>query len=857
MVHDAESLRLVDLYLGLFLVTTSAIGLHFALRNLRGAGLTFVQAVQGNAASQDDPDPLPAPAQHAAHDTRSRIDMVSLPTQGNTMTAEPYENSPLMMATLDERGVIIHVNGAAEEQSGFTAQDLIGRHALEFVHPAHQESLRQQLEQLLAEPGRVTHLEFQVLDKNGGQRWLEGSARSFLDGNGRLRVVFVYQDIGLKKQAETQLRLAEARYRALVEQIPAVVYTETFNRLGTQIYVSPQIEAVTGFTAEEWLADPGLWQARIHPEDRDAIVAEDERTNRTLEPYNVEYRSVRKDGEVIWLRDQAVLVRDEDGSPLYWQGILVDITEQKRVKEVILQSEERFSKAFHSSPIPTRITTWDDARLIDANPAYWDFSGYSPEEQLGHSLLGSQPNALEKHRRLLEQLRTRRSVRGEQSRFITRSGKILDVSVYHEIIRLDDVECVLSMFQDISEHKQAEDNLARKEAILKSIAFAADQFLTAPGWTANIPAILGRLGQAAEASRVYLFRASPEPDQSTLVSQMFEWCSPVTSPQIDNASLQHFDMATNGLGRWLDLLQAGKSVFGIVRELPGEEQAEFIREDILSIICVPILVSGQLWGFIGLDDCVRERIWSESEVEALQTAANLISAAIQRERAGDEAQKQLKELMMLHAAALASSTASDVDGLLASVTEILQNNLKPDNCGVLLLDESGRFLIPHASYHGNILDTDRRAHPVDSGVSGLVVSTGRARRIADVSGVAEFYSVSPGVRSELCVPIISGGEVTGVINLESRQVDAFDEADERLIHTIAGTVATAIQKLRLFEAERRRAREAEALREATTALTSSLDLNTLLSTTLDLLMDFAPYDSAWIEVMEDEACRIV
>ncbi|MGE5252106.1 MAG: PAS domain S-box protein, partial [Bacteroidota bacterium] len=621
------------------------------------------------------------------------------------------------------------------------------------------------------------------------------------------------------EQAGTSLRLAEARYRALVEQVPAAVYTERFDQHGVQTYVSPQIKQLTGYTPSEWLAEPGLWQSRILPEDRETAVREDERTNRTLEPYRCEYRLVRRDGSLIWVRDQAVLVRDDDGAPLYWQGILVDITGQKRVNEAVVQSEERFSKAFRSSPMPTCLTTWEEGSLIDANPAFWTLTEYAPGELSGRPLVQSH-GGIEKHREFLRQLEQRKSLKGLQEKLITKSGRVLDVSVSHEIIRLNDRECILSMFQDVTEQKRAQEGLLRKDAILGSIAFAANEFLKSPRWAANIQPILDRLGSAAEASRVYITRVAPDEHDRFVATRMFESCAPGASPQIENPLQKSFEMAGNGWERWAFLLQRGETIHGIVRGFPSAEQAELIREEIRSIICVPITVSGQWWGYIALDDCLSERVWTENEIEALQAAASILSAAIQRELDGEAAEKQLQELIMLQAVALACSTASDIGGLIQSVTGIIRNTLRPDHCTVELGDEMRRFLLPHPSYRGDASEELNRQNGMIAGIGWRVASSGKAVRIGDVRTISDIVEVSPGIRSALCVPILSDGEVVGVINIESGQMNAFGEDDERLINTIAGSVATAMQKIRLFEAEARRARQAEALREATTALTT-------------------------------------
>ncbi|MBI4260280.1 MAG: PAS domain-containing protein [Actinobacteria bacterium] len=136
---------------------------------------------------------------------------------------------------------------------------------------------------------------------------------------------------------ERRLRETEARYRNLVEQLPAVTYICALDEVATHLYVSPQIEGLMGYTPEEWVADPDLWIRCIHPDDRDRVLDELKRTTGDETPFCVEYRAFRRDGRMVWLRDQDVVVRGPDGEVLYTQGLYLDITEEKRVEEALLR----------------------------------------------------------------------------------------------------------------------------------------------------------------------------------------------------------------------------------------------------------------------------------------------------------------------------------------------------------------------------------------------------------------------------------------------------------------------------------------------------------------------------------------
>ena len=148
------------------------------------------------------------------------------------------------------------------------------------------------------------------------------------------RVAGLMSDLRQRREIEAALRDAERRYRSLVEQLPVVVYVDAIDDLATTQYIAPTIEKLTGFTAEEWQSVPGMWLERMHPDDKEPIQIIHEESNRSGEPFVAEYRWFHRDGSIVWVRDESlVVVPDDEGVPRYWQGILIDITEQKRADE--------------------------------------------------------------------------------------------------------------------------------------------------------------------------------------------------------------------------------------------------------------------------------------------------------------------------------------------------------------------------------------------------------------------------------------------------------------------------------------------------------------------------------------------
>ena len=142
-------------------------------------------------------------------------------------------------------------------------------------------------------------------------------------------------ELGERKRAEENLRSAEARYRSLVEQLPIVVYVSPADDICSTTYISPQIKTFLGYSQEEWLKNPNFWSKALHPQERMRVLAQFESVNKSGESPDMEYRMLAKDGSVVWIREQATLLRDNDGAPLMWQGLMIDITERKQAENQI------------------------------------------------------------------------------------------------------------------------------------------------------------------------------------------------------------------------------------------------------------------------------------------------------------------------------------------------------------------------------------------------------------------------------------------------------------------------------------------------------------------------------------------
>lgn len=179
------------------------------------------------------------------------------------------------------------------------------------------------------------------------------------------------QEIAQRKQAEAVVRESEAKYRTLVEQIPAVTYIAVLDDLCTKLYVSPRIRQMLGFTPAEWQQERDLWIKQIYPEDCQRVLSEFYLSQTSGRPFCAEYRLLSKNGRVVWVRDEAALVRDETGKPISFQGVMFNITAHKQAEEALQSSEAKNRALLNAIP--------DLMYSIDSQGVFLDYMGAKDE----------------------------------------------------------------------------------------------------------------------------------------------------------------------------------------------------------------------------------------------------------------------------------------------------------------------------------------------------------------------------------------------------------------------------------------------------------------------------------------------
>jgi signal transduction histidine kinase/DNA-binding response OmpR family regulator/HPt (histidine-containing phosphotransfer) domain-containing protein len=177
--------------------------------------------------------------------------------------------------------------------------------------------------------------------------------------------------------------------------------------------------------------------------------------------------------------------------------------------------------------------------------------------------------------------------------------------------------------------------LLRRDEILQSVRFAAQEFLSSLKWDEVIGKVLAKLGGAADASRVYVFENHPGGSGAVASSKRFEWSAPGVKTEISNPALQNFSWSGSGLTGWADQLGRSECVSSSSESWTPPERAVLEPLGVRSTLLIPIRVENVWWGFLGLDECRNSRVWTAAEQDSLRAAAGMLGAAITRQRTQD------------------------------------------------------------------------------------------------------------------------------------------------------------------------------------------------------------------------------
>ena len=383
-----------------------------------------------------------------------------------------------LIMVLDAEGRYLRIAPSNPSLLYRAPDDLVGRSLREVFDEEAADAFLGHIRRALEE-GRPVNTEY-ALQIEGREVWFAGTV-SPIDED---QILYVARDVTERKKAEEKVLRAEERYRALVERMPAVTYIQEIGSPDSAMYMSPQIEDLTGYTPEE-CRNPDLRWRMVHPEDRGRMQSEEKQDGGGVcEPGEVsatEYRVLHRDGRTVWVRNEAVLFEDEANGSRYWHGFMVDVTERRRAEEALRRSEAGLAEAQRVAQlgswewnVVTGETSWSDETF-----RIYGFEPGAVVPSFDRMIDAVHPADRAAVREAVNQALRDEQVYDVEHRVARPDGTVRWVHRRGEVIRdeEDEPSRMVGTVHDVTERRRAEEDLRRAKEEADAANRAKSEFL--------------------------------------------------------------------------------------------------------------------------------------------------------------------------------------------------------------------------------------------------------------------------------------------------------------------------------------------------------------------------------------------
>ncbi len=670
----------------------------------------------------------------------------------------------------------------------------------------------------------VNQVETVFVSKNGKEIPVEGNVNAqFKDGK-FVACRGIFRDITERKRAEEALRESEERFRTLFENSTIGLYRTTPD--GRILLANPTLIRVLGYSSFDELAQRNLEEEGFEPGYPRSKFRE--RIEREGELKGLETAWRRRDGSVIFIRESAKAIRDADGTVLYYEGTVEDITERKRTEEA-LQRLKEFNESIVQNMGEGIVVEDTQGYITFVNPSAAALLGYHVEELVGqHWTVMIPPDQQSKVK-----VADGRRVLGESDQYeveaVRKDGMRVPLLVTGSPrFEGEQFAGTVAVFTDITERKRAEAEIQhhlRRLQALREIDQAISSSLELKG---ILEVLLDKLTELPRVDRASIMVLKPGTKKLGMVA-------------VRGLSEEFARIAEVRLRDGLPHLVAEQEKPLIITDLMEDERLVYRdllqREGVASYIGLPLLAKGELIGVLSIYSRERYR-WSQEQTDFFHTLAGQAAIAIESARLYEETRRKAEELAVLNEIGRAVSSVMQLDDLWELISQEASRVIDTSNLSIALYDEKKEISFPLYLEEGQRRTPEKR--PAGRGITEYVIKSAKPLMInQDLVSRLKELNVEPIGRpskSWLGVPMLSEDQVIGVLAIQDYQKEnAYDESHLRLLSTIASQAAIAIENARLYSETIDSREKAEwygermqNLQEIATSMTSTLSLDEVL-----------------------------
>ncbi len=497
------------------------------------------------------------------------------------------------------------------------------------IHPDDLERTMAEIQKHFDQLSPLYQSEHRLRTRDGSYKWVldRGKVISRDEKGNPMRVIGTHTDITTIKEAQEELSRTRSQLKAILDNLPFLAWFK--DNQGRYIEVNRVFEIACGLSREEIIGktDLDIWPpelAKGYMEADDEVITSGKQLNRE------EQIADQAGGK--WVSTFKTPLFNEQREIIGTTGISRDITESRKLKHDLIE-QRAFLKSLIDA-VPDLIFYKDvNSVYLGCNSAFAHlFIGLREEEIIGKTDLDfiEDQDLARFFREKDQEMLAAGETRLNEETITMNDGTIMEIETLKTPFYNKNglLMGLIGVSRDITKRKTAQDQLLIKGKMLSSIAAATNELLVNRDYYQAIAKCLALLGESTGVDRVYLFENYYEGNQ-VRTSQKLEWNSGSFSAQIDNADMQA--IALDKAPGFFEPLMQGRAVKGLIKEIEDTWAREIMAaQSIKSILILPIMVSNNIWGFVGFDECKTERSWTEDEFSILKAFVSSVSEAIER-----------------------------------------------------------------------------------------------------------------------------------------------------------------------------------------------------------------------------------
>ncbi|HUI08993.1 MAG TPA: PAS domain S-box protein [Bacteroidota bacterium] len=594
--------------------------------------------------------------------------------------------------------------------------------------------------------------------------------------------------------AEEALRESRRFLRQIIDLVPHFVFAK--DEQSKFLLVNKAVADAYGTTVDEAIGKSDT-DFSATPEEARRFHEADLGVIRGGEPRTIPAEEITDArGNVRYLQTTKIPFEFGPGKTPSILGVSVDITDLIRSEQRLQESEEKYRNLVERAHDGFAVI--QDGIVKYLNPVLADFFGAPIDHIIGKDFLSYVHP--EERPKLAENYRLRLRKESVPSTYDTillgNNGGPIPVEINAGRIQYEGKSADLVIIRDTRERKKGEEAVARRDAILKIVRDAAEQFLKLPDPESTMSDLLKRIGRVMRVDHAYIFENAREPGGSVVSHRRFSWTSDGHTAEHGTAAPPGPPLTTVCFPRWQQVLSHGEVLYGCGDDFPPDEREALGAYGIASLLAVPIFAGPDWRGFIGCDDCRAGREWSLLETEALQSLASILGAVLQRRRT-EHVQHALYRI------AQAAGTSSGIDELCRSIHGIVADVIDAKNFYVALQRDDGLLTFP---YFVDEFDDPPGPKKPGKGLTEYVLRSGTSllctgEGFIDIARRGEAELIGKPAAVWLGVPLKVEEKVIGVMVLQHySNPAAYGEQEKQVLDYVSSQIARAIDRKRADEA---------------------------------------------------------